>query len=85
MNWRLPHPHKFVAPSRFKAQVNTEECMGCQACLERCIFDAIAVEGDEPKARINPEKCVGCGVCTITCPTEAISLKETTPPETVPV
>jgi NAD-dependent dihydropyrimidine dehydrogenase PreA subunit len=43
------------------------------------------MEGDEPKARIIPEKCVGCGLCSITCPTEAISLKETRPPEIIPV
>jgi Pyruvate/2-oxoacid:ferredoxin oxidoreductase delta subunit len=84
MNWRLPNPRKFVAPSRFEAQVNTEECFGCQACLDRCMFDAIAMEGDEPKARIIPENCVGCGVCTVTCPTEAISLKEVRPVEAVP-
>ncbi|HYB20874.1 MAG TPA: 4Fe-4S binding protein, partial [Thermodesulfobacteriota bacterium] len=63
MNWRLPNPHKFVAPSRFRAQVNPDECIGCQTCLDRCIFDAIVMEGDEPKAGIM-EKCVGCGVCT---------------------
>ena len=84
INWRLPNRHKLVAPSRFQAVVNTEECIGCQACLDRCIFDAIRMEGDEPKAEITPEKCVGCGVCTITCPTEAITMKEVRPPEVIP-
>ncbi len=84
MNWRLPNPHKFVAPSRFKALVNTEECIGCQACLERCMFNAIVMEGDEPKARIT-EKCFGCGVCTVSCPAEAISMKDIRPPEEIPV
>lgn len=84
INWRLPNRHKLVAPSRFLAVVNAEECIGCQACLDRCIFDAIAMEGDEPKAQISPEKCVGCGVCTITCPTEAIAMKEVRPPEVIP-
>jgi Pyruvate/2-oxoacid:ferredoxin oxidoreductase delta subunit len=82
---RLPNPSKFLDPSRFRALVNPEECIGCQNCLDRCMFGAIVMEGDEPKARIIPEKCVGCGVCTITCPTEAISLKAIRPPETVPV
>ena len=85
INWRLPNRHKLVAPSRFQAVVNTEECIGCQGCLDRCIFDAIRMEGDEPKAEIIPEKCVGCGVCTITCPTEAITMKEVRPPEVIPV
>jgi len=85
INWRLPNPRKFVDPSRFQAWVNAEECIGCLSCLDRCYFDAIAMEGDEPKARIRPEKCVGCGLCAVTCPTEAISLKEVRPPEVVPV
>jgi len=84
LNWRLPNPHKLVAPSRFRASVNAEECMGCQTCLDRCFFDAIHMEGEDPKARIDPEKCVGCGVCTIPCPTEAITLKAVRPPESIP-
>ena len=85
INWKLPNPRKFVDPSRFLAWVNEEECIGCLSCLDRCYFDAIAMEGDEPKARIRPDKCVGCGLCAVTCPTEAISLKEVRPPEVVPV
>jgi Pyruvate/2-oxoacid:ferredoxin oxidoreductase delta subunit len=84
INWRLPNRHKLVAPSRFQAVVSMEECIGCQGCLDRCIFDAIRMEGDEPKAQVLPEKCVGCGVCTITCPTEAITMKEVRPPEVIP-
>jgi Pyruvate/2-oxoacid:ferredoxin oxidoreductase delta subunit len=84
INWRLPNRHKLVAPSRFQAMISMEECIGCQGCLDRCIFDAIHMEGDEPKAQVLPEKCVGCGVCTITCPTEAITMKEVRPPEVIP-
>jgi len=84
LNWRLPNPHKLVAPSRFQASVNAEECMGCQTCLDRCFFDAIFMAGDDPKACIDPEKCVGCGVCTLPCPTEAITLKAVRPPESIP-
>jgi len=82
---RLPNPQKFMEPSRFKALVNTEECIGCQTCLDRCTFDAIGMEGDEPKARILPEKCVGCGVCSLTCPTEAITMNAVHPPEVIPI
>lgn len=85
MNWRLPHPQKFVAPSRFRARVLPDECIGCHTCLERCFFEAIHMNGDEPRARIDAEKCVGCGVCTVTCPTEAIVMKPVSPPEMVPV
>ncbi|MBP1712263.1 MAG: 4Fe-4S ferredoxin iron-sulfur binding domain protein, partial [Deltaproteobacteria bacterium] len=72
-------------PSRFRARVLPEECIGCQVCLDRCYFGAIRMEGTEPRARIEEEKCLGCGLCTITCPTEAILLKEVQPPESIPV
>jgi Pyruvate/2-oxoacid:ferredoxin oxidoreductase delta subunit len=81
---RLPNPQKFLDPSRFTALVSEDECIGCQACLERCTFDAIVLEGEEPRARVIPENCVGCGVCTVTCSTGAIRLRETRPPETIP-
>lgn len=84
INWRLPNFQKFVAPSRFRARVMQEECIGCQVCLERCYFSAIRMEGVEPRARIEEEKCLGCGLCTITCPTEAILLKEVKSPESIP-
>jgi ferredoxin len=81
---RLPNPRKFLDPSRFKASTSEDQCIGCKVCLERCTFDAIVMEGDEPKARIIPEKCVGCGVCTVTCPTQAICLREDRPAEIIP-
>jgi Pyruvate/2-oxoacid:ferredoxin oxidoreductase delta subunit len=84
MNWRLPNPHKFVDPSRFQATVDPEACIGCETCVERCFFDAISMQGDDPKATIDREKCVGCGVCTIPCPSEAITLKEVRPPDVIP-
>lgn len=84
INWKLPNPRKFVAPSRFQAWVNPEECLGCGVCTERCFFEAIELTGQEPKAQVLPEKCLGCGVCAITCPAEAISLKEVRPVEAVP-
>lgn len=84
LNWKLPHPRKFVEPSRFQALVSSEECLGCGVCLERCFFGAIELVGQEPRARIIPEKCLGCGICTITCPTEAITLKEVSPADVIP-
>ena len=63
----------FAAPSRFTAVVDEDLCTACEACVDRCYFDAIDV-GDV--ADINEEKCMGCGLCLVTCPVEAISLKE---------
>jgi heterodisulfide reductase subunit A-like polyferredoxin len=57
-------------------------CTGCETCLERCFFDAIAVNDD--LAVVNAEKCMGCGVCTVSCPTEALRLKEVRAADFVP-
>ena len=73
---------KFIAPSRFMAQVDAGSCSGCETCIETCFFDAISMEGET--AFVDPEKCMGCGVCIVTCPTEAITLKEVRAPDFVP-
>ena len=84
LNWSIMKgPKKWVAPSRFTAIVDTDTCTGCEACLERCFFDAIAVNDD--LATIDAEKCLGCGLCTISCPTEALKLKEVRAADFVPV
>lgn len=84
MNWSvMTGPKRWVVPSRFTAVVDPDLCTGCETCLERCFFDALAVNND--LAAVNPEKCMGCGVCTVSCPTEALRLKEVRPADFVPV
>jgi len=79
---------KYWAKSRFQAEVNQDLCIGCQTCVERCMFDAIGmvkVPGTKKlKASINPEKCFGCGVCVLKCVPLAIGLKMMRPPEHIP-
>ena len=75
-------PKKWVAPSRYEAFVDRDLCSGCEACLDRCFFDALSLEDE--LAIVDPEKCLGCGVCTVVCPTEALKLKETRPADFVP-
>ncbi|RJQ73215.1 MAG: 4Fe-4S ferredoxin [Desulfobacteraceae bacterium] len=75
---------KFVAPSRFSARVDAERCSACETCLERCYFDAIAMQGENDTALVNPDKCMGCGLCQVTCPEEAIALKEVRPEAFIP-
>jgi NAD-dependent dihydropyrimidine dehydrogenase PreA subunit len=75
---------KFVAPSRFCAQVDAGRCSGCETCLERCYFGAIQMTGPNDTTRVDPGKCMGCGLCLVTCPEEAITLKEVRPEDFVP-
>lgn len=57
--------------SNYFAQINGDECTGCEICLERCQMGAITVDGT---ALLNLDRCIGCGLCVTTCPAEAISL-----------
>ena len=62
-----------ISASTYVARVDTESCVACGICEERCPLQAIAV-GDAGVAEVNEEQCIGCGVCTPTCETEAVDL-----------
>ena len=55
------------------AIINKETCTACEACVESCPSEAIAMAAD--KAAIEADKCVDCGVCVDECPVEAISME----------
>ena len=63
-----------VTPSGYVAEVS-EECTGCQECMEPCPFDAIGFDQDGNRAVIDFDRCMGCGVCEGVCPVQAITLK----------
>jgi electron transport complex protein RnfB len=58
--------------SNYFAEVDADECTGCETCLERCQMDAITIVGDI--AQIALGRCIGCGLCITTCPMDALSL-----------
>jgi MinD superfamily P-loop ATPase len=71
-----------AAYSGFVSEVDRDLCTGCETCLERCHFKAVAIEDDV--ARIDPERCAGCGLCVPTCPSEAIHMKRREDVEDIP-
>jgi Pyruvate/2-oxoacid:ferredoxin oxidoreductase delta subunit len=62
-----------VARSDFRAVVEAEACTGCEECVERCQFGALAVPEDV--CVVDYGRCVGCGVCAIACPADALRLE----------
>jgi electron transfer flavoprotein alpha subunit len=54
-------------------EINKEECIGCEACVDACPFGALSmVDGI---AEVD-DKCTACGACLDVCPVEALSLPE---------
>jgi NAD-dependent dihydropyrimidine dehydrogenase PreA subunit len=79
---------EMLAPSRFKAVIDTEKCDGCQTCIERCLFDAIEMKkvpgARKMKAFIIDEHCMGCGLCIFKCPNNAMRFETVRPKEYIP-
>ncbi|SHE72680.1 electron transfer flavoprotein subunit alpha [Desulforamulus putei] len=48
-------------------------CMGCQACIPACPYEALYIN-EEGLCQVLPEKCVECGECIEVCPVSAINL-----------
>jgi Na+-translocating ferredoxin:NAD+ oxidoreductase RNF subunit RnfB len=61
-----------VVKSNYFAEVDADECTGCETCLDRCQMDAITMVDDI--AQIALGRCIGCGLCITTCPVDALSL-----------
>jgi ferredoxin len=49
----------------------SDECVGCEECVEQCMFQGIEMQDD---IAVITEKCRICGRCVDICPTEAIRI-----------
>jgi ferredoxin len=69
-----------ATPIMFKghgiAAADTEACVGCRLCVERCPFKALSVDRATRRAVVDEEKCYGCGVCRSACAYGALRLVE---------
>lgn len=53
--------------------VDKDQCLGCEACIDACPFGAIVlVDG---VAQVS-DKCTGCGACVDVCPVSALALRK---------
>lgn len=66
-----PKPAELVS-SAFMVEYDSDSCTNCQACVDRCQMDAIAIFDDSIKYDL--DRCIGCGLCVSTCPSEAVTL-----------
>jgi heterodisulfide reductase subunit A len=67
----------YVELEPFVAQVDTERCVWCDACLEACPYAAIEKIQTRGKdvAQVVSSLCKGGGACVAACPENAISVK----------
>ena len=81
-----PKPAELVFSNHFAA-VETDDCTGCETCLDRCQMHALSMNTDG-LAVVDKDRCIGCGLCVTACPVEALKLvpksdgKFRTPPAT---
>lgn len=73
-----------AARSAYVAQVDADTCSSCEACLDACQFNALALT-DEGIMGVNRQRCVGCGLCTLNCTDQALSLQRRPDDEIKPV
>ena len=80
-----PNPAE-MAKSNYQAVINSDECNGCEICIDCCQMEAISVR--DGVAVIDYNRCIGCGNCVMACPIpEALHLEKKqaermyTPPE----
>jgi heterodisulfide reductase subunit A-like polyferredoxin len=53
-------------------RIDQDLCVGCEECLEVCIYAGINME--DGKAKIDQLNCLGCGRCERVCQNDAISI-----------
>ncbi len=61
-----------VAHADYVAAVDTDACVHCGACTERCFFGAQRWDSEE--VVYHQDQCYGCGLCVSTCASKAIRM-----------
>ncbi|NCB44713.1 MAG: 4Fe-4S dicluster domain-containing protein [Clostridia bacterium] len=53
-------------------KVDTEKCIGCEACISTCPVEALEMK--DGKASYKGSGCIDCSACIASCPVDALSL-----------
>jgi electron transport complex protein RnfB len=59
--------------SGFQPVFDSDECVSCDICIERCPPEALSM-GDDDVPVVDLDRCFGCAVCATGCPDEAIKM-----------
>ncbi|MHA2431962.1 MAG: indolepyruvate ferredoxin oxidoreductase subunit alpha [Candidatus Thorarchaeota archaeon] len=64
--------HAQILSSRYIAANDSDRCVGCGKCVERCVVQTRQMK--DGRLVYDQTKCFGCGLCVSTCPEGAIKL-----------
>ena len=78
---KFPKPAEYLV-TNYYAEVDTDECVICENCIDRCQMEAILRVNNH--VEIKNERCIGCGACVYTCDGNAIRLNKIDKPKTPP-
>jgi electron transport complex protein RnfB len=62
-----------VAYANYYAVIDSEECLGCGTCIDRCQVGAIAEQ--DGISVVDRKRCIGCGLCVTGCPNDVARLQ----------
>jgi NAD-dependent dihydropyrimidine dehydrogenase PreA subunit len=62
-----------VAHANYYAIIDSDECVGCGTCRNRCQVHAISEK--DGISVVDLKKCIGCGLCATGCPNGVAKLK----------
>jgi len=71
-----------VAHANYHAVIDTDECLGCGTCIERCQVHAISER--DGVALVDRGRCIGCGLCATGCPNGVAKLQRKPDAEIIP-
>jgi len=57
------------------AEIDDEQCAGCQLCIANCPYAAIDYDEEKKISVVTEELCKGCGTCVAGCPSGAAGQK----------
>lgn len=58
-------------------RIDRELCVGCEACVESCALDVLAMENG--CAEVVGKRCIACGHCLAVCPENAVDVQAIDP------
>jgi Pyruvate/2-oxoacid:ferredoxin oxidoreductase delta subunit len=67
-----PKPGLFLN-SGFEPHFDSEICVACGTCIDRCPPEALTMGGDDLPV-VDLDRCFGCAVCATGCPEDAVKM-----------